>query len=207
MSAAGGKTVDKIISYAAKGYKQVEIARALGVDESYVSQILSDPDNAAKVEETAVAITEANDNFDAKIDTAEDIALEGVKRRLPMAKFEQQLSALKVLNAMKRRRDTAPATRQQQGTVVNLQLPQVASATYIMNASNEIVEVSGRTMITATKDQLPMLAQSVLGRTVEDPAVAEANRRKLERASEVVESLNTPVRRRFTALHDITDIQ
>lgn len=206
MSAAGGRTVDKIISYAAKGYKQGEIARALGVDDSYVSQILSDPDNAAKVEETAVAITEANDTFDAKIDEAENMALDGVKRRLPMAKFEQQLSALKVLNAMKRRRDTAPATRQQQGTIVNLQLPQVAMATYVMNNANEIVEVAGRTMITATKDQLPMLAQEVLGRTVEDPAVVEANKRKLERASEVVDSLTSPIRKRTKVLHDLSDI-
>lgn len=207
MSAAGTSTVDRIIKYAAKGYKQAEIAAALGVDDSYVSQVVNDPDNAEKLEAQAIAFTEANDTYDRKIDEAEEMALEGVKRRLPMAKLGEQISALKVLNSMKRRRDTAPATRHNQTTVVQLQLPQIAQVAYLTNSSNEIVEVSGRTMVTATRDQLPTLMQAALGRTVEDPAVTEANRRKLERAQEVLDSLTTPVRPRSRhQLYDITDI-
>lgn len=162
---AAGNTVQMIIRYASRGFKQVEIARAVGVDESYVSQIVNDPEYASQIEIAAVQETEKNSKYDDKLDLVEETAMDVVQRKLSLAtSMKDALLVAQRVNMMKRRRDTAPATRQPQATVVNLVLPQIAVSNYVMNAQSEIIEVEGRTMISAAPAQLENLAKTVLGR-------------------------------------------
>ncbi len=171
---------------------------------------MSDPDVAIRIEAAAGEFTEENEKFDNKADELENRAMLRVERFLNTAKFSESLVALKTLNQLKRRRDTAPATRQGQGTVVQLQLPQIAQTTYIMNQQSEIIEVEGRTMISANSEQLARLAMEKLGRVPVDPTKSQLSEIKSQRAEELLTSieLNPEIRKRARASTnmDITDI-
>lgn len=193
-------TIQSIIKCAGRGFKQVEIARTVGVEESYVSQILSTPEYAALVEQFAVAQTEENERFDEKLDKTEATALEIVARKLNMAtNLRDALNAATRLNAMKRRRDTAPATRAPQATVVPLILPQIAVVNYVANAKSEIVEVEGRTMLSASPASLEALAQKVLGRELRKPVENAVPLPQDSRAEVVLQQLENSPRRRTRA--------
>jgi len=199
-------TTDQIIQYAASGVQQIQIARMLGVDDSYVSQVVNDPDNASKIQELAAEISEENRKFDDDIDASEEIALATVKRRLGMANMQQSLVALKTLNSLKRRRDTSPAMRQQTGTVVQLMMPQVTLVNYVANSQAEIVEVEGRTMVSAQSSQLAVLMQQRLGR-VPDENNRQMSQVKQERTNEMIEQIRAPRRIRSSSADlDISDI-
>lgn len=198
-------TIQAIIKYAGRGFRQVEIAKAVGVEESYVSQVLSTPEYAALVEQFAVAQSEENEKFDEKLDKVEATALDIVSRKLNMAtNLRDALNAATRLNAMKRRRDTAPATRAPQATIVPLILPQVVAVKYIANQQSEIVEVEGRTMLSATPASLEGLAQRVLGRELKKPAETAIPLPQDSRAEVVLQQLENSPRRRRTAAADIT---
>lgn len=204
---SGTSTSDQIVNLAAKGMMQVQIARMLGVDESYVSQVVNSEDGQKAIQEQAVQITEANDKFDKQIEDLEQTALDRVKLRLNQANFQQSLAALKVLNALNKRRDTTPAARVTQGNVVPVVLPQSIAIQFTMNAQSQIVEVEGRTMVSASAGQLAHIAQKKLGR---DPTVVveAAQPAKIERAVEMLTSLEYQPRKRSKSIAelDISDI-
>jgi hypothetical protein len=65
--------------------------------------------------------------------------------------MQQSLQAFKLLNSAKRRKDTrVHNSAQNSGVTVNITLPAALVPDYVMNAQAEIVEVSGKTMISAT---------------------------------------------------------
>lgn len=198
-------TIQAIIKFAGRGFKQVEIAKAVGVEESYVSQVLSTPEYAALVEQFAVAQSEENEKFDEKLDKTEATALDIVARKLNMAtNLRDALNAATRLNAMKRRRDTAPATRAPQAQIVPLMLPQIAIVNYVANAQAEIVEVEGRTMLSASPSSLEALAKQVLGRELRKPAETALPLPQDSRAEVVLQQLETTPRRVRSRAADIT---
>lgn len=204
---ATSNTIQMIIRYASRGFKQVEIARAVGVDESYVSQIVNDPQYASQIEMAAVQETEKNSKYDDKLDLVEDAAMDIVQRKLSLAtSMKDALLVAHRINSMKRRRDTAPATRQPQATVVNLVLPQIAVNNYVMNSQSEIIEVEGRTMISAAPAQLENLAKQVLGREPKKVQEAVIPLPQDARAEVMLQQLEAaPQRKRFKSL-EISDI-
>lgn len=204
---AAGNTVQMIIRYASRGFKQVEIARAVGVDESYVSQIVNDPEYASQIEIAAVQETEKNSKYDDKLDLVEETAMDVVQRKLSLAtSMKDALLVAQRVNMMKRRRDTAPATRQPQATVVNLVLPQIAVNNYVMNSQSEIIEVEGRTMISAAPAQLENLAKAVLGREPKKQQEVVIPLPQDARAEVMLQQLeSSPQRKRYKPL-EISDI-
>jgi transcriptional regulator with XRE-family HTH domain len=199
-------TRDQIISNSAKGLSQVQIARMLGVDESYVSQVVNSDDGKQEIEALAAGISEENAKFDSDLDSAEQVALERIKSRIGLANFQQSLAAFKILNAANRRRDTAPAARQTVGEIHTVVLPQVAVTQYIMNTQSEIIEVEGRTMISASAKQLPQLIQQRLGRAVEERKV-ELSAEKQNRTTELLAGVDSSrPRRKLPQELDITDL-
>jgi len=202
----GTSTADQVIANVARGLTQVQVARMLGVDESYVSQVVNSEDGAAAIKELAAATSEINAKFDEDLDSAEEVALSRVRQRLGTANMQQALAAFKILNAANRRRDTAPATRQQVGEIHQVVLPQTVINNYVMNAQSEIVEVNGRTMVSATAQQLPKLLQQRLNRTLPDKST-EMSEDKKARTVQLLTDVKPAQRRRSSAADlDITDI-
>lgn len=201
-------TKGQIILNLARGVPPVQIARFLGITESYVSQIAADPEIKEQIRQAASAETDKIEKYDSSVDEAEESALSNIKRKLPLANLQQSLMAYKVLNAAKRRKDSRTInTGQIDAPLVQIILPSSApQVQYLTNSRSEIVEVEGKTMVAIHPDKLKELALQKLGREVTPP---EGDAIKAARASEMLQTISAPKQltkpKKISEL-DITDI-
>jgi hypothetical protein len=143
--------IDKtlVIKYLAQGIPTSQIAMAAGCDESYISQLKADPEIQAQMAQHAAEVTIKDMNFDETLESAEELALSRIQKSLGFANMGQALSAFRILNTARRRKD-GPAVSGAVTVNVNLTLPASALPRYVPNANNEIVEVEGKTLVSAT---------------------------------------------------------
>lgn len=188
----------EILSMLADGLSPVQVATTLGVTESYISQLMGDEDFAAELESKRTEVAAADIAYDNQIDRVEGTFLDRIESKAPLANLQQSLQAFAVLNKAKRRKDTAISRgTPQAGTVVNLQLNVNLIPQYLMNGKNEIVEVEGKSMVSATPKKLDEILRLRNGeegnnrKSLQLPGVT-----KLERAAGVLETIsNHPVRK------------
>lgn len=201
------RTEQLIIERLGQGWKQVEVARNLGVDESYVAQIAGDPDNAEEIRSKLAAVAEEHTKFDGTLDRTEEQFLMNIERRAKMSNMKESLMAFKILNSAKRRRDTMQAPKQETGVTVNITLPVSASVSYLTNAQSEIVEVEGRTMVSARPGQLEQIMKDRLGREPTAKVEVISQERK-DRAEATLATLDRKAPRRRIPLDklDISDV-
>jgi hypothetical protein len=150
--------IDKtlVIKYLAQGIPTSQIAMAAGCDESYISQLKADPEIQAQMAQHAAEVTIKDMNFDETLESAEELALSRIQKSLGFANMGQALSAFRILNTARRRKD-GPAVSGAVTVNVNLTLPASALPRYVTNANNEIVEVEGKTLVSATPRGLDSL--------------------------------------------------
>lgn len=153
------------IRYLAQGIPTSQIASALGCDDSYISQLKADPDVQAQIATHSAETTVRDLNFDEHLASAEELALERVQKALPFANMGQALAAFRVLNTARRRKD-GPVGAANVTVNVNLTLPAGALPRYVTNASNEIVEVEGKTLVSATPRSLDAILAKRAGTTL-----------------------------------------
>jgi len=101
----------------------------------------------------------------------------------------QALAAFRILNGARRRKDQFAQTEHNVSVTVALTLPQAAIPRYITNTKNEIIEVEGQTMISATPKTLDdILSARATGALL--PKITE-----LEKAANRLDTLSAPVMR------------
>lgn len=155
------------VSLLAQGIPTSQVAATVGVDDSYISQLKADPDVQEQLALARGEATQKDMEFDSTLERAEALALEKIEKNLPFANMGQALAAFRTLNGARRRKD---AFAPHQDTVnlsvsVNLTLPANAMPNYIINQKNEIIEVEGQTMLSATPKNLDdILAARAEGR-------------------------------------------
>jgi hypothetical protein len=170
-------TKEQIISLLSQGIPATAVAAALGVTDSYVSQLKSDPELAALITSTDAAKIEKDAVFDNTLERAEMLALEKIEKNLPFANMGQAMAAFRILNGARKRADAFAAIQDQSTNItVNLTLPAAAAAKYVVNNSNEIVEVEGQTMITATAKSLDSLLAQRASASLQQPKITTLNR-------------------------------
>jgi hypothetical protein len=149
----------KVANYLVQGVGTDAIAGALGCDASYISQLREDPEVLMLMEEESSTLTAQDVDFDARLANTEDAALKLIERNLAFANPHTALATFKVLNSANRRK---AAIQQNTQTSVNvtLILPQAALPTYVTNERKEIIEVEGRTMLSATPRSIEALAEA-----------------------------------------------
>ena len=148
---------EQAISLLAQGLSTSQVAAACGVSDSYISQLKAEPETQEAISAASASASLEDLAFDNRLESAESLALERIEKSLSFANMGQALSAFRILNAAKKRKDAGIAPSQQVTVNVSLTLPAAASARYVINAQNEIVEVEGKTMVTATPKTLDSL--------------------------------------------------
>jgi len=139
------------VQYLAQNMQPSIVAGILGVTESAISQLLADEDFAAEVTAASQGAAAGDLAYDDRMDKAEEVFLENIEKRAQFANMQQSLQAFKLLNSARRRKDTrVHNSAQANGVTVNIMLPSSIIPDYTMNAQAEIVEVSGKTMLSAT---------------------------------------------------------
>ena len=174
------------ISLIAQGIPTSQVAAACGVDDSYISQLKADPEVQQRVAEARAEHVVADSQFDNTLERAEALALEKIEKNLPFANMGQALAAFRILNGARRRKDQFAQTEPNVSVTVALTLPQAAIPRYITNTKNEIIEVEGQTMLSAT----PKTLDDILSARATGALLPKIN--ELEKAASRLEHLSVP---------------
>lgn len=142
---------DQIVSLLGLGLSNTEVALAVGVEPSYITQLMADDEFAAEVTTKRAAALTANSRRDASIDTIEDKLLnklEEIVDNQQLYKPMEVLRAASVVNQMKRRGVQASSGSTVINNIVNLTLPAAVKRQYTLNNQSEVVDTDGQTLVT-----------------------------------------------------------
>lgn len=168
---------DYVIRLLAQNVPTAQIAAAAGCDPSYISQLKQDEDIQALIAQQQSEVTLEDIKFDDMLARAEQLALERIEKTLPFANMMQSMAAFKILNSAKRRNEKAAEPQSiTNNLTVNLTLPTAALPRFVTNSNNEIIEVEGQTMISATPRSLDSLLTKRLGIPESQTPVTAMNR-------------------------------
>lgn len=182
------------IQLLAQGIPTSQVAAAVGVSDSYISQLKADEEVQRQIAERQAAHSIADSNFDDTLERAESLALEKIEKNLPFANMGQALSAFRILNSARRRKDDLVQKDTAISVTVNLTLPANNIPRYITNSANEIIEVEGKTMISASAKTLDQILAARAGET----QLALPQTTAVEKAAQMLGSL-APLPRRNAA--------
>ena len=135
---------------------QTRVAHIAGCDVSYISQLMSDPEFAEAVMVARIEQGERTVGMDRKADAIEDMLLDKLKRAMPMmVKPAEILRAYQVVNQARRRvpADTV-GTGAGGATGVEIRMAARTALRFKVDASNEVIEVDGRPMVTMPSVEL-----------------------------------------------------
>jgi len=142
-------TQGRILEMLGNGLSPGVCASALGVSESYISQLLSEESFAQQVTGRRFESLQAATARDKQYDFIEDALVEKMKDLLPMMyKPMEVLRAITVINAAKRRGASAPENTVINQTIVQLSLPISITSKFVTNAHNQVVEAGEQELIT-----------------------------------------------------------
>lgn len=182
------------ISLLAKGISTSQVAAAVGVSDSYISQLKADPETAALIASQQAAADIADVRFDERLDDAESQALNALEKSLPYATFGQALAAFRVLNAARRRNDAPIQSESTTSITVNLTLPASSIPHYVTNSRSEIVEVDGQLLATASV------------KTLDQMLLARSNQRAESTLDRVVDLQAKPAQKKMQNLLDLSNL-
>lgn len=160
-------TKDRLLGYLAAGVSQTAAASAVGVDPSYVSQLLEQDDfKIALVERSAGRLQKAIDH-DESIESLETKAARVIEQKLPFVRNALEAARIfQILNSSKKRAVASPDSSQGAGGVqsVTIVLPKAAAVSLRMNTQNQVIEVEGRAMAPLPSRNLPALQEAEAAR-------------------------------------------
>lgn len=126
-----------------------QVAQAVGLTASRISQLLSDEQFAAQVAELRFEALSKHNERDSAYDSLEDELIEKMRDCLPlMVRPHEVLRAIQVINAAKRRGSSAPSSITEQHTIINLIMPTSILSEFSINANNQVVQAGDQPLVT-----------------------------------------------------------
>lgn len=142
-------TESKALTLLGQGVSPQQVAAALGVSQSRISQLLSDPEFVAEIATLRYESLQKHNARDAKYDELEDSLLKRLSDCLPlMYKPAEILKAVQIINAAKRRGSDAPLEAPASSVVVNITLPAVAVTKFVTNIHNQVIQAGSQELLT-----------------------------------------------------------
>lgn len=133
---------ERALKLLGNGVTAEQVAAALGVTAGRISQLLSDDVFAEKVALLRYNNLQAHSERDNAYDSMEDDLLKKLRNALPLIiKPDTILKAISVINAAKRRGQSAPQSITNQQTVVQLILPEAITHKFSVNSDNQVIRV------------------------------------------------------------------
>jgi hypothetical protein len=150
---------DRICKLLGQGIQASMIAHAVGCDQSYISQLMSEDAFKERVQELKfLALSDAT-NRDEKLNALEDSAIKIVEEKLSYGSHvfktaSEATRALSMINALKRRGAAADGASSinQNSVVVNLVMPTHITNKFMdtvtMDVNNQIIKVADTDLVT-----------------------------------------------------------
>lgn len=159
MTNAVTSTADRALALLGQGVAPAQVAAALGVTESYISQLVSDEQFAARVAELRYESLQKHNARDNAYDAMEDKLLERMEDLLPLMHRPMEiLKAIQVINAAKRRGQSAPENITNKQTILQLVLPtQIINSFGKINPQGQVVEVGQQSLLTIQSGNMDAL--------------------------------------------------
>ena len=152
-----GTKEDKIKTLLGCGLTAEVVASAVGVNPSYVSQLMADQNFQDEVLDLRSKSLVAHTSRDLSIDGIEDKLISELSDMIDDGRFskpEQVLSAFRIINGAKRRGVPARVTPASTTNIVNIQLPPAVKHLFTLSSKNEVTDVNGVTLVTMPSKQL-----------------------------------------------------
>lgn len=161
---AWNSTEERAIKLLGNGLGPEQVATAVGVTPARISQLLADQNFAQEVANLRFQNLQKHNEIDSTYDDLEAKLLNNLKDVLPlMMRPMEILKAIQVLNAAKRRGQSAPEQIVHQNTVVNLLMPTQIIQKFSMNSNNQITNVGSQTLETMQSTTLLASAKAKQG--------------------------------------------
>jgi len=142
-------TTERALALLGANVNPTQVAAALGVELSRISQLLSDAEFAAQVSALRFETLHKHNARDNEYDSLEDTLIERLRDCLPMMHRPMEvLKAIAVINAAKRRGVSAPEMLHQQAAVLQLVMPTQIINHFTKNINNQVVRIGERDLIT-----------------------------------------------------------
>lgn len=142
------KMKERIISLLSQGISASQVAAAVGCDDSYVSQIISDPEVFKSIQSARAENFSKYLETDSIADRAEKMALEKVEKLIPfISRPLEAVRTYQILNAAKRRTNGAEVASPA-ATIVTLEVPEKLAVSFKVTTDKQVIEVEGRTLTT-----------------------------------------------------------
>lgn len=148
-------TEERAIALLGSGLTPEVVASTLGVSPSRISQLMSDEVFADKVVKLRYENLQKHNKRDAGYDELEDALLEKFRDLMPlMMRPMEVLKAMSVINAAKRRGQSAPEAITQHNTVVNLMMPTQVIQNFQVDAKNHVIKTGDQELLTINPREL-----------------------------------------------------
>lgn len=157
-SALATTTSSRALELLGAGVSPQQVALALGVDPSLISQYLADEHFANQVAELRYKVLLKHNDRDSAYDGLEDALIKKLKDLIPfMHKPFEIIRALTAVNSAKRRGSSAPESVTAQQTVIQLNLPVQIIQHFQKNSSNQVVSAGNQDLVTVQSARMNIL--------------------------------------------------
>jgi transcriptional regulator with XRE-family HTH domain len=196
----------------AKGLSQAVVASIVGVDPSYVSQLMGQDEFAAEVSEGRALAVGQHLKRDERLDSLEDGMIgkveEMVKSPFMFRKPMEAVRALQIVNGLKRRAsnvlDSQAGT---QGTVVMLTMPKTIINNFyapVLDINQNVVKIGDTDLITV--QSAGMLALASQEKAASARSLEQVGSNHYEHSSNAINSKKISFRRQQGAELSLADI-
>ena len=161
MSSTGRtSTESRALKLLGSGIGPEQVAAACGVSVSRISQLLSDPVFTEEVASLRFEALSKHNDRDGNYDSLEDKLLKLLEDCVPLLGFKpmELLKAISVINAAKRRGQSAPDGILNQQTVVTLLVPTKIVQKFTVNVNNQVISTGSQELLTMQSANLEKLA-------------------------------------------------
>jgi len=148
-------TEERALKLLGDGFAPEQVASAIGVSPSRISQLLSDESFSQQVAELRYKTLAAHTERDSAYDSIEDQLLIKLKSSLSMLFDPMKIvKILQVINAAKRRGQSSQEQISAAQTVVQLNMPTQIYQQFVTNINNQVIKAGSQDLITVQSSQM-----------------------------------------------------
>jgi len=146
---------DKVVEMLSRGYSQTVVAAAVGCQDAYISQLVSETTVRDAISAKRLAYLERHVDTDDSIDSLETKALEKLHKLIPFIMDPMKaLRVFEVENRAGRKTVETVSPLDSKGVLVHINLPAIMAVQLTMSTDKQVVEVNGRSLATLPSNVL-----------------------------------------------------
>jgi hypothetical protein len=155
------KTEERALALLGQGIEPSIVAAAVGVSDSRISQLISDPHFSARVAELRYVNLAKHTQRDNAYDDIEDTLIGKLKDCIPyMMKPMEILASIRVINQAKRRGQQTLSSGHEKAEVVHLTLPISIVNQFRVDTNNQVIQAGQQDLITIQAGAMKNLLQT-----------------------------------------------